>query len=69
MKTTCGQRRGRGKPWQERENRLRELFTRIDSVGNLISQDDLNNFVHSLRMTRRSCTTSWTKGTSRVTAR
>ena len=50
MKVTC-QRRGRGKPWQERENRLRELFTRIDSVGNgYISQDDLNNFAHSLRM-------------------
>ena len=52
LKASC-KSRGRSKPWQERENRLRELFSRIDSMGTgYIDQEELDVFAHSLRMPR-----------------
>lgn len=52
LKASCS-KRGRGRPWQERESRLRELFSRIDSVGKgYIAQEDLDMFAQSLRMPR-----------------
>jgi solute carrier family 25 phosphate transporter 23/24/25/41 len=52
LKATCG-RRGRGKPWMERESRLRELFSRIDARRRgFIAQEDLDLFAQSLRMPR-----------------
>ena len=52
LKASC-QKRGRSKPWQERESRLRELFSRIDQMGTgYIGQEDLDMFAQSLRMPR-----------------
>lgn len=52
LKASCS-KRGRGRPWQERESRLRELFSRIDTMENgYIAQEDLDMFAHSLRMPR-----------------
>ena len=52
LKASCS-KRGRSKPWQERESRLRELFSRIDSMGTgYIAQEDLDIFAQSLRMPR-----------------
>ena len=52
LKASCS-RRGRGRPWQERESRLRELFSRIDTMETgYIAQEDLDMFAHSLRMPR-----------------
>lgn len=52
LKASCS-KRGRGRPWQERESRLRELFSRIDTMENgYIGQEDLDMFAQSLRMPR-----------------
>jgi len=52
LKASCS-KRGRSKPWQERESRLRELFSRIDKMDTgTIGQEDLDMFAQSLRMPR-----------------
>lgn len=52
LKASCS-KRGRGRPWQERESRLRELFSRIDTMETgFIAQEDLDMFAQSLRMPR-----------------
>jgi solute carrier family 25 phosphate transporter 23/24/25/41 len=52
LKASCS-KRGRGRPWQERESRLRELFSRIDTMETgYIAQEDLDMFAQSLRMPR-----------------